>query len=195
MPDQCSWFGSSGILPGALDWRHRHQSPALVIDHWGISSPCRDFGRRGSSSQSVCAALLIPFETRLLSCGATQHPGADRPSPIEPAFVDGAASAPAAINRAERRVVFRQRVECGSDQGLVRSEPCWPHENGLCIRRRRQLWRHSGGHDALARRARDISGYGRGLQRRRLERRLLCGGSNAGRRSATRNHLARIASA
>ena len=182
------------FVSAALDWRNRHQSPALVIDHLG------DLRRRivipdVVSSQERGRGYPDPIRDAPVILRRYATSGRGSSLPIEPTFVGGAACAPAAINPAERRVVFRQRVECGSDQGLVRSEPCRPHENGLCLRGRRQLWRDSGGHDALARRARDISGYGRGLQRRRLERRLLCGGSNAGRRSAARNHLARITSA
>jgi hypothetical protein len=78
-PINASGSATPAFFPGALDWRHRHQSPALVIDHLG------DFHRRvvilrtWSHRKSVCAAILIPFETRLLTSGATQHPGADHP--------------------------------------------------------------------------------------------------------------------
>jgi hypothetical protein len=65
--------------------------------------------------------------------------------------VDGAARSATAITATERRVAVRQRADSGSEQDFVRIEPrC---ENCLRIRRRRQLWRHSGGHDAFARRA------------------------------------------
>ena len=116
------------FVSAAVDWRNRHQSPALVPDHLG------DFRRRDVIPDVVSSQERLRSRTRLLSSGAAQQSGYRSSLPIEPTFVGGAACAPAAINPAERRVVFRQRVECGSNQGLVRAEPCRPHENG---RRRR----------------------------------------------------------
>jgi hypothetical protein len=39
-PINASGSAAPAFVPGALDWRNRHQSPALVIDHLGDFRRC-----------------------------------------------------------------------------------------------------------------------------------------------------------
>jgi hypothetical protein len=79
------------FVSAAVDWRNRHQSPALVPDHLG------DFRRRVVIPDVVSSQERLRSRTRLLSSGATQQSGYRSSLPIEPTFVGGAACAPAAI--------------------------------------------------------------------------------------------------
>src|SRR5271169_144848 len=72
-----------------------------------------------------------------------------------------------AIKILERRAALRRRVDTGRERGFVGVNPRWSGEDSFRLRGRRQLWRHSGGHDACARRPRRFRRYGGWLQRRR----------------------------
>jgi hypothetical protein len=120
-PINASGSAAPAFVAGALDWRHRHQSPARVIDHLG------DFHSRvvipgAVSSQERLRGYPDPIRGAPAIFRRYASSGRRSSFTIEPTFVGGGVWPTAAINPAERRVVFRQRVECGSDQGLVRSE-------------------------------------------------------------------------
>ena len=55
-PINASGSATPAFFPGALDWRHRHQSPALVIDHLG------DFRRRVVILDAVIPDLVSSRE-------------------------------------------------------------------------------------------------------------------------------------
>ena len=108
-PNNAAGPATPAFVPGALDWRHRHQSPALVIDHLG------DLRRRVvipdvASSYERLRGYPDPIRDAPVIFRRYASSGRRSSFTIEPAFVGGGVRPTAAINPAERRVVFRQRV-------------------------------------------------------------------------------------
>jgi len=98
------------FIPGALDWRERHQYRALVVDHLGgYRRPVVTFGCGLATASRATNA--IPFETRpyLPAMTTFAQSGAD---------MLVARRGAGCYNATERRVVIRQRGGAGANKTL-----------------------------------------------------------------------------